>query len=163
MRTSATRATNCLVGFRLDRALVGDLPVTRGVCTVEEGVLTGVDERRQVSLVDGRFVADDGREPRTLDPASLVSMNLWGFAAAMWDELRGAMDRATGASEDDEVLLPELVGSIVRAGSALSRFEVLATSSRCLGVTHPDDLELVRAELVAEVERGERPREAFSA
>ncbi len=157
------RATNCLVGFRLDRALVGDLPVTRGVCTVEDGVLTGVDERRQVSLVDGRFVADDGREPRTLDPASLVSMNLWGFAAAMWDELRGAMDRATGASEDDEVLLPELVGSLVRGDGALSRFEVLPTSSRCLGVTHPDDLELVRAELVAEVERGERPREAFPA
>lgn len=157
----ATTPGSCLVGFRLDRALVGDLPVTRGVCTVDGTVLRGVDERRKVTRSDEGFVADDGREPRVLDPASLVSMNLWGFEAAMWGELASAMARATGASEDDEVLLPELVGSLVAAGAACSRFEVLATSSRCLGVTHPDDLALVRAELEAEVDRGERPREPF--
>lgn len=153
--------TNSLVGFRLDRALVGDLPVTRGVCEVEHGALTGITERRKVSYREGAFHVDDGLDPEVLDAATLVSMNLWGFDPTMWEVLDAAMGAAHGASEDDEVLLPELVGRLVTAKGAAARFEVLATTSRCLGVTHPDDLELVRAELAAEVARGERPSEAF--
>src|ERR1019366_4248537 len=98
----AGKGTNCLVGFRLDRALVGDLPVTRGVCSVRDGVLSGIAERRKVTHRDGVFLADDGEEPATLDPSALVSMNLWGFAASMWEELHDAMSAAEGASEDDE-------------------------------------------------------------
>lgn len=161
-RHVGTKGTNCLVGFRLDRALVGDLPVTRGVTTVRDGVLLGVEERRNVTRTgDGGFRADDGREPADLDPATLVSMNLWGFDAAMWDVFAGAMSQAADASEDKEVLLPELVGRLVREGGAHARFEVLSTTSRCLGVTHPDDLELVRGELLGEVERGERTAGPF--
>jgi hypothetical protein len=153
--------TNALVGFRLDRALVGDLPVTRGVCEVDRGVLTGITERRNVTRVEGSFQADDGREPQVLSPDALVSMNLWGFDSRMWDVLAESMANAHDASEDKEVLLPELVGAVVEAGGALSRFAVLETTSRCLGVTHPDDLELVRDELRAEVECGDRPKDAF--
>jgi dTDP-glucose pyrophosphorylase len=56
--------TNCLVGFRLDRALVGELPVTRGICDVHKGRLTGIIERRQVHLEDGDFFARTA-SPRT--------------------------------------------------------------------------------------------------
>jgi len=125
-------------------------------------VLTGVDERRAVTRAeDGTFHAADGREPSTLSPASLASMNLWGFEAAMWDVFSTAMDEAHDASEDKEVLLPELVGRLVARGGPHSRFEVLETSSRCLGVTHPDDLALVRGQLAEEIGRGERPVGAF--
>jgi hypothetical protein len=154
---------NALVGFRLDRALVGDLPVTRGVCEVVDGALAGIAERRQVTHVDGRFQVGDGLEPSELDPATLVSMNLWGFDARMWDVLDDAMAATPGASEEAEVLLPELVGRLVAGGGPLGRFDVLSTTSRCLGVTHPDDLGLVRAELEAEIARDERPRGAFPA
>ena len=155
--------TNALVGFRLDRALVGELPVTRGVCEVVDGALAKITERRQVSRREGVFHVDDGQQPDVLDEATLVSMNLWGFNPRMWRVLDEAMAAARGASEDDEVLLPELVGRLVEGGGELSRFEVLATTSRCLGVTHPDDLGLVRDELAGEIERGERPASTFSA
>jgi MobA-like NTP transferase domain len=152
---------NCLVAFRLDRSVVGDLPVTRGVCEVEDGTLRGITERRTVARRDGAFHVDDRLEPAVLDDATLVSMNLWGFDSGVWAELQGAMDEAHRASEDDEVLLPELVDRLVASGGPLSRFEVLSTTSRCLGVTHPDDLALVRDELAAEIARGERPRMPF--
>jgi hypothetical protein len=155
--------TNALVAFRIDRALVGDLPVTRGVCEVADGALRRITERRQVSRRDGAFHVDDGQQPAVLDETTLVSMNLWGFDPLMWDVAAEAMAAATDASEDAEVLLPELVGQVVAGGGPLSRVEVLATTSRCLGVTHPDDLALVRDELAGEIERGERPREVFPA
>jgi NDP-sugar pyrophosphorylase family protein len=157
-----TSGTNALVGFHLDRALVGDLPVTRGVCEVSDGVLTAVTERRNVTRVGDTFTAGDGLEPEVLEPSSLVSMNLWGFDPRMWDVLATAMAAAHDASEEHEVLLPELIGSVVHGGGELSRIAVLETTSRCLGVTHPDDLELVRRELRGQIERGERPAEAFS-
>ena len=73
---------NCLVGFELDRALVGDLPVSRGTCMVEDGRLTEIVERRNVHSTLEGYDADDCLEPVSLSPLATVSMNLWGFHPA---------------------------------------------------------------------------------
>jgi hypothetical protein len=147
--------TNALVGFRLADAVVGHAPVTRGVCQVgPEGQLLQVDERRQVTaLPDGGFAVGDGREPSTLSPDARVSMNLWGFTPAFHGALRAAMDAATEASEEAEVLLPEVVARSLTTYP----FTVLPATGRCIGVTHPDDLALVQAELARQVGQGARP------
>jgi hypothetical protein len=151
----AADPTNALVGFRLADAVVGDAPVTRGICEVgPDGQLLRVDERRQVTaLPDGRFVSADGLEPSELPADARVSMNLWGFTPAFHQTLEAAMAAATGASEEAEVLLPEVVGQSL----ASSPFAVLPASGRCIGVTHPDDLELVQTELARQVGQGVRP------
>jgi len=80
-------------------------------------------------------------------------MNLWGFTPAFHGALKAAMDAATGASEEAEVLLPEVVAQSL----ASFPFTVLPATGRCIGVTHPDDLELVQAELARQVGQGVRP------
>jgi len=156
----AAGGENALVGYRLADAVVGFSPVTRGICTVGEGgLLVGVDERRQVQATpEGSFVAGDGREPASLSPDSRVSMNLWGFTPAFHAVLQEAMDQAVDASEDAEVLLPEVVGRSL----ATSRFAVLPAEGRCVGVTHPDDLALVQDEINRQVGTGERPATLWS-
>ncbi len=151
---------NALVGYRLADAVVGFSPVTRGICTVGDGGrLIGVDERRQVRATpEGTFVAGDGQEPATLSPDSRVSMNLWGFTPAFHGVLVDAMDAAVGASEESEVLLPEVVGRSL----ASCPFAVLPAEGRCVGVTHPDDLSLVQDELNRQVGAGERPAGLWS-
>ena len=120
----------------------------------DHGTLIRVDERRQVTRTpEGGFVAGDGREPAILPPDARVSMNLWGFTPAFHRTLKAAMDAATDASEEAEVLLPEVVAESL----ATSSFSVLPASGRCIGVTHPDDLSLVQAELNRQVAAGERP------
>ena len=155
----ANRATNCLIGFRLDHALVGDLPVSRGVCNVVNGHLTDIVERRQVHDSPDGFVADDGLSPVFLDPETTVSMNLWGFQPAIWPLLSRAMDQHD-FSDGAEALLPVFVGSILHHYPM--RFDVLLTSSRCVGVTHADDLALVQMDVRLQVELGERPEFAFT-
>jgi hypothetical protein len=148
-------SANALVGYRLADAVIGFGPVTRGICRVgKDGQLQGVDERRQVTATpEGGFVAGDGREPAALSPDARVSMNLWGFTPAFHQLLQAAMDAATDASEESEVLLPEVVANSL----ATTSFTVLPATGRCIGVTHPDDLALVQAELNRQVAAGERP------
>jgi hypothetical protein len=146
--------TNALVGFRLADAVVGTAPVTRGICQVgPDGQLLRVDERRQVTaLGGGRFASADGLEPSELSPDARVSMNLWGFTPAFHKTLQAAMAAATGASEEAEVLLPEVVAESLDA----CPFTVLPAAGRCIGVTHPDDLELVQGEVARLVGQGAR-------
>jgi hypothetical protein len=155
LRTAGAADTNALVGYRLDDAVIGSSPVTRGICRVgDDGKLLGVDERRQVTRTpEGGFVAGDGREPATLSPDARVSMNLWGFTPAFHKVLQAAMDTAVDASEEAEVLLPE----VVAASLGPCTFLVLPARGRCIGVTHPDDLALVQDELNRQVAAGERP------
>ncbi len=147
--------TNALVGYRLADAVIGFSPVTRGICQVgADGTLIGVDERRQVTATpEGGFVAGDGRQPETLSGDDRVSMNLWGFTPDFHKTLQSAMDAAVDASEEAEVLLPEVVAQSL----ATNPFAVLPAVGRCIGVTHPGDLALVQAELNRQVAAGERP------
>lgn len=158
--------SNCLVAFRLHNAIVGHEPVTRGVCTVVDGKLVSIVERRHVVATDDAFFSRDGLEPESLDPESIVSMNLWGFSPDMWDVFSAAMAQASDASEDAEVLLPELVGRVLsgdlHAADELKEVEAMVTDSRCIGITHPGDLEVVRNDLRQQIERGERASGIFT-
>jgi hypothetical protein len=157
---SGAQASDALVGYRLSNAIVGSAPVTRGVCQLDDqGRLLSVAERRQVSSVgDGTFRSADGLEPEELSPDALVSMNLWGFTPAFHQVLVEAMAAATDASEEAEVLLPVVVADALPTHP----FTVLPTDGRCIGVTHPDDLALVQAELNHQVGRGERAAALWS-
>jgi hypothetical protein len=157
---------NVAVCYRLRNSLLGDAPVTRGLCLVDgEGMLEGVHERRRVTpLPDGRIIADDGHEPKELDPEQLVSVNLWGFDPELRVVFENAMARARG---DGEVLLPDVVDELLaerrRGAPDAPTVRALRAPDRCIGVTHASDVALVSAELAREVARGDRPAQLWTA
>jgi len=173
---STDGAEHAMVGFHLRDTVVTAAPVTRGVCEVDgDGHLVAVHERRQVSRHDDgeHFTALDGALPDKLGGDLLVSVNLWGFRPSIWERFEAAM-AASGLDEEAivravaaggeapkaEVLLPEVVGAMLADGTGAA-VRVLPTDSRCIGVTHADDLLAVRSELSRQVARGERPDRAF--
>ena len=153
-----TSANSCLVGFELDRALVGDLPVSRGTCNVVNGHLTDIIERRNVHTTLEGYDADDGLEPRSLSPLTTVSMNLWGFQSSILPLMREAREHHD-FSRDSELQLSTFVGQILH--HTPMRFDVLPTRSRCIGVTHADDLRIAQLLVRLEIESGHRPEFAF--
>ncbi|HXQ43130.1 MAG TPA: sugar phosphate nucleotidyltransferase [Acidimicrobiales bacterium] len=174
----ATTTDHALVSYRLRDTVVTSDPVTRGMCVTDEGGwLRALVERRMVTRRDdGTFTADDGREPKDPSSDTPVSMNLWGFTPAIWPFLEEALHRVhpelgpdgprPGAepASDTEVLLPEVVGDMAGAGSAADgpgrRVRVIAGTGRCIGVTHADDLPVVRmalAEMIGQGLRAEGP------
>lgn len=169
------------VAFALSDTIVTPDPVTRGTCEIGvDGGLVSIVERRKVHLTeDGRFASDDGLEPAELPGDTPVSVNLWGFRPSIWPVLAAAVQEAHpavgpgGVVEDPsrvdtekEVLLPEVVGNMLAAArrhGEQQRVLVLKGPGRCIGVTHADDLPVVRsllAEMVGQGIRAESPWEA---
>jgi len=170
------RDEHALVAFDLAESVVGTGPVTRGTIRADsDGMLLGIDERKQVRRQpDGSFSADDGREPTMLEPTTPVSVNLWGFQPDIWPVLAAAVAEvhpwavtdagraattvpADPAHSDVEVLLPEVVDAFVSGDPPTGRVRVLPGPGRCVGVTHADDLPLVRSVLAAMIGAGRRP------
>ncbi|HLI73976.1 MAG TPA: NTP transferase domain-containing protein [Acidimicrobiales bacterium] len=166
---------HAIVAYHLADTVVTDDPVTRGACEVDAGgLLVRLVERRKVARQpDGRFVADDGLDPGELSPDTPTSMNLWGFRPSIWPVLEAAVVGAHPSvapdgsvrdpedlNSDAEVLLPEVVGAAIagtRAGGPDQVVRVLTASGRCIGVTHAEDLPVVRTELAQMIGRGLRP------
>ena len=128
---------------------------------------------------DGTFTADDGLEPKELAGETAVSMNLWGFSPAIWPFLADAfhagpprsrarrMRSGPAAASATEVLLPEVVGTwwgpVVPLAATPGhgdrrRVRVLPGTGTLVGVTHAEDLPVVRMELAEIVGQGLRPR-----
>jgi MobA-like NTP transferase domain len=150
---------HCLVGFELDRALVGNLQVSRGTCMVEDGVLTDIIERRNVHATNEGYDADDGLQPESLSPLTTVSMNLWGFQPSIVPYMHKAIE-AHDFSEESEIQLSTFVGQLLKTEKP--RFDVLQTRSRCIGVTHAQDLAVAQLLVRLEIEVGQRPEYAFA-
>jgi hypothetical protein len=149
-----------IVGYPLDQTVLTDAPVTRGVCVTTDGYLDVVDEQTvQRKAGGGGFTGRPIRAAASEPAADLrgevvVSMNLWGFSQGIFDDLARAIasfDPATAPHAEGkppELLLPDVVARLVTSG--LARVRVVETTGRCIGLTHPDDLPLVREIVAAE-------------
>ena len=78
-------------------------------------------------------------------------MNLWAFRAAAVDALRDFGRQFREQHRDDaeaELGLPDAIGQLVSSGQL--RISMTVTDSTWHGVTFADDVEKVRAELIAD-------------
>ena len=85
------------------------------------GRLAAITEYTNVRLENGQVRGEREGRAVSLDPASLVSMNLWGFTPAAFplirQQLRAFLER-WGADDAAEFALPDAVQEIIERGSA---------------------------------------------
>lgn len=153
----------CMVGYQVKNTVSENGAVSRGVCQVEDGLLTRVVERTKISkLEDGRigYTEDEGASWTILEPETPVSMQLWGFTAGFTPELE--QEYARFFREDlpknplkGEFYLPFAVNALVEAGKAQVR--VLETGCKWYGVTYRVDREPVAQALRELTQAGEYP------
>ena len=138
-----------MVGYRLKNTVTEFGSVARGVCEIEDGMLTGVTERTKIFKkgTDAEYT-EDGEHFFPLPGDTIVSMNLWGFSAHMLDELWGRMPAfLTEAMQKNplkcEYFLPFVVNKQMADGTASVR--VLPCEESWYGVTYREDLASVKA------------------
>ena len=88
LRTNDDEHCYAMVGYRVRNTVTEFGSVARGVCEVENGMLTSITERMQIyQRGDHAAYTEDGTQFVDLPGDTIVSMNLWGFTQPMVSEL----------------------------------------------------------------------------
>jgi hypothetical protein len=144
-----------LIAFRLRESLSPNGGVSRGICRVDDGLLTSIAERHDIAAVGDEIHC---REGDLLTGDELISANLWGFRPSFCSILRAEFDRFRQESGDDpkaEFLVGEAVASLRDASGPGVR--VVPTPERFSGVTYAEDVSAMRAHLASLVDAGNYP------
>ena len=132
----------CMVGFRLANTLTENGTVSRGVCTVENGMLEKVEERTKIA--DCKYTEDDGATWIDLAQDTVVSMNLWGFTPDIFEYLEHDFIEFLNEKltvPKSEFYLPAVVSRLIDDGT--KKVCVLVAEDKWYGVTYKEDKQAV--------------------
>ena len=150
-----------MVSYKLKNTVSPSGAVTRGICHIDGGILTAVNETYKITLGDDGSIRD--ADSGLLDGESPVSMNMWGFSPKIFSEMsRHFEDFLASLSPDNitsELALPTTVDKMVSNGSL--RVHALSTSAVWFGVTYAEDKHSVAAALREKHASGEYPERLF--
>ena len=151
----------CMVGYPVLRTLSDHGAVARAICQVDgQGLLQALVERFNLerSGNTGRYVDESG-SARVLAGNEVVSMNMWGFTPAVFEQLERRFTLFLAAARQSagtpECIVAVSVGELVAEGAA--RVRVLPTSDTWFGVTHANDKPGVMETIRGMVARGDYP------
>ena len=144
-KNSGDKLPFCMVGYQLKNTLTENGSVARGCCCMDEnGYLKTIDERTKIiKTPDGAaYSKDDGASYIPMDENSLVSMNMWGFTPAIFDELEKSIARFFKEDINSnplkaECFIPLEVGRMV--SDNIAEVKVLSSKDKWFGVTYKED------------------------
>lgn len=153
----------CMAGFRLGNTLSDNGSVTRGICNIENGQLTGVTETHDIFKTETGAESRNGEEAKELNVRDLVSMNMWGltpdFMETLYDGFVEFLNELKPEDIKKEYLLPELVDNLIKSGHA--QVDVLETKDTWFGVTYQEDKETVMKAFQELTDKGVYPKGLF--
>ncbi len=138
-----------LAGFSLDQTVSENGTVSRGICRIENGHVTGMDERKVIGVFeDGIKYTLDSENWIDLDSKAVTSMNCFGLMPEFFEVLEKGFPAFLDNNMSDlksEYLLPESIGKEISSGNM--DLKVIDTPSKWFGVTYPED----KAEVVEKI------------
>ena len=153
---------HAMIGYLLRNTVTEHGTVARGICQVENGLLTGVVERTKIKK-DGEnaaFTEDDGASWTALSGESVVSMNFWGFREGMMEELEKRfpawLDENLSVNPlKCEYFLPLVANALIQEHEGSVR--VLNCHETWHGITYREDMDSVVSYIAALREQGVYP------
>jgi hypothetical protein len=158
-----TSGEYAMVGYRLRNTVTDSGYVSRGICTVENGLLTDVTERTHIEKRDGGIAwTEDGEHYTPISGDETVSMNFWGFGVEMLDRLWDGFPPFLRTCLEEnplkgEYFLPSVVNRLLQEGRALVR--VLHCDEAWHGVTYREDVQQLRSAIQEMKNSGIYPQE----
>lgn len=147
-----------LVGYILGNTLSDNGSVTRGICSVKDGNLVGINETKSIiKTLTGAEV-----NGQSIDVDSLVSMNFWCYPIEFMNVLKRGFPEFLANMENpltDEYLLPIIADGMLKAGTA---FSVLPTNDQWFGVTYQEDKQVVFESIRKLIKAGVYQKDLYS-
>jgi len=135
-----------MVPYILGNTMSENGGVTRGVCKLTDGMLSGINETKNIQYAEGGKIVSDSGE---LDKGEMVSMNMWGFHHSLLPLMQEYFENfLKDIPEGDikaECLLPIMVGEFLEKGIMTVKAE--ASNDKWFGITYKEDRELVMNKL----------------
>ena len=148
-----------MVAFQLGNTLSDFGGVSRGLCAVENGLLSTVVETHNIKKGAEGVTSD---EDISLDGTEPVSMNVWGFTPDLFDHLRSMFHdflERDGKEMKSEFLIPSVVNNLIHANT--KHVKVLRTDSSWFGVTYKEDKPYVVKQIQELIDNDEYPNKLF--
>lgn len=148
---TASGSSYAMVAYDLAQTTTENGTVTRGICMIEDGYLSGI---RETKGIKGFEYCEDGVNTVALPNDTVVSMNLWGFTPEIFDYLDREFVNFKKNNDilKDEYLIPGVVDTLIKSGEATVK--VLRSPDRWYGMTYREDKETVAAAMKEMVECG---------
>ena len=138
---------HAMVGYLVRNTVTESGYVSRGVCTVKDGLLQEVTERTHIEKrgSDAAYT-EDGEHYVDLPGDTIVSMNLWGFQQELLNEFVNGFPAFLQENLPKnplkcEYFLPSVVNAQLQRGTGT--IHVLPTDDVWHGVTYSEDLQSV--------------------
>jgi len=152
-----------ILGYDLLKTLSHNGTVNRGVCEVDEdGNLTSIVERINISMKGGKVICDDNKMPKELPLNTSVSMNFWCFHPSIFDYTRKLFREFLRDHIHDaksEFFIPIVGDQFIKEGGVI---RVITTHVPWFGVTYKEDAPEVEKNLKELVHKGEYPRRLWT-
>ena len=154
-----------MVGYVLKNTLSPNGSVSRGVCSTDEhGHLAEVTERTKIHWEGEKVVYLEDESYHEVDPASVVSMNFWGFHPNIFQIGREMFRDFVLENKDNpkaEFFIPLVADNLIKADRA--QFEVFTSQDHWFGVTYPEDRDTVVNAFQMMADEGRYPHSLWSA
>lgn len=145
--------------FQLDKTLSDFGAVSRGICEVNQNMLSTVIETHDIKKIENYISSD---RDISLNGNELVSMNMWGFTPSLFSHLNDMFInflKVEGQSLKSEFLIPTVVNHLIQ--SQKEQVAVLSTKAKWFGVTYKEDKPSVMAAINFLINLGQYPKNLF--
>jgi len=146
-KTNTAQNQCCTVGYKLINTLSEKGTVSRGTCIADSrGYVVGVRELLKIQK-QGDIIIDHATGTH-LAPETDVLVNFFGLKPQVFELLQREFVKFLEILENkySEFFVPVVLGDLVKQGEV--SMKLLTVGDKWLGITYPDELEIVRAEIV---------------
>lgn len=148
----------CLIGYKLSNTLSEHGSVSRGLCKVQDGYLTAINELTNIQEIDGKIFGESGARRQIVDPESVVSMNFWGFSPKIFKILEDRFIyflQKHSKNDKAEYYIAEPIDYAIK--QKISKVKLYTTAEKWFGMTHPADKQFVKDKIQFHVQQGHYP------
>ena len=161
LSTERPGTEHAMIAYQLRNTVTETGYVARGICQVENGLLTDVVERTHIEKrgADAAYT-EDGETFVPLSGDATVSMNFWGFSPMMLEQLNARfpafLDKNLPVNPlKCEYFLPFVANEQLKEG--LATVKILDCSETWYGMTYREDLDSVKLAIADMKSRGIYP------
>lgn len=154
-----------MIGYPLENTLTDHGTVTRGVCRVENGYLTGIEEMGGIRKKDGQVCCERDNPDSRIPDHTMCSMNFWGFSPAIFRQCDRIFSDFLNQELNEnplkcEHVIPTAVRDLIKEGAC--QVKVLPSRDTWFGVTYQEDKAYVQEKIKEYKKTGRFPMELWN-